>query len=62
MTTPSNETEGDRGLTVRWKADDWRSIEDAIRALNDRDKSDLTPTDFIRMSTRRFAAEILSAA
>jgi hypothetical protein len=66
MTGPSNETESDdmtsRGLTVRWKAEDWRSIEEAIRALNVRDKSDITPTDFIRMSARRFAAEILAAA
>jgi len=64
MTLPGNtEHEQDRkALTVRWMPDDWRAIEDAIRALNERDHSELTPTDFIRMASRKLAAEILSPA
>jgi hypothetical protein len=64
MTSPGN-TEHEqelRALTVRWKPDDWRAIEEATKALNERDHSDLTPTDFIRMASRKLAAEIVSAA
>ena len=62
MGSPGNDgAEQDRGLTVRWKAEDWHAIEEAVRAINERDHSDLTPTDFIRMATRRFAAEVVAA-
>lgn len=54
--------EQDRGLTIRWKPDDWRAIEEGTRAINERDHTDHTPTDFIRMAARKLAAEVLAPA
>jgi hypothetical protein len=64
MTLPGNTDHDDdlKARTIRWKPEDWQAIEDATRALNERDHSDLTPTDFIRMGARKLAAEVLSPA
>jgi hypothetical protein len=49
-----------RNFPVRWDGEDFARIEQAAARLNERDHTDHTPTDVIRMGTRRFVEEILA--
>lgn len=51
----------DNRITVRWSDDDLEGIEELARRRNERDHSDLTPTDIIRMAARKLIAEELGA-
>lgn len=61
MSENGNENDGDRGLTVRWRIADWERIEQAAKALGEREHLRITPTDIVRSGALRRAEEILSA-
>lgn len=50
-----------RNFPVRWDGEEFGRIEETARLLNERDHTDHTPTDVIRMATRRFVEEILAS-
>jgi uncharacterized protein (DUF1778 family) len=60
MSDVRNESQGDRGLTVRWKIADYELLEEAARVLGQREHLSITTTDIIRSGALRRAEEILS--
>lgn len=60
MSDPVKPEAESRKHTVIWRAEDWDRIEQAARAIQDREHVEVSPVDLIRGATLRRVEEILA--